>query len=325
MPDVNVVAPLPAVRRLGAHLPLGAGMVKAVERARDIGANTLQVFSDNPSAWRRRTEPPAELPAFRHALDAGDVRPLAVHAMYLINLASPDEELWRRSVETLGAELRAGAVYGAAYVNVHLGSHRGSGSEAGIRRIGRGVADALAEAPADPDAPILVLENSAGGGDGLGGTVDELEAILEALAANGADPARVALCLDTAHAWGAGYEISRPDRGDLLLEAIETALGRGRIAMVHFNDSMAALGSHADRHQHIGAGEIGPIGLGHLLRHPLLSVVPFYLETPGMDEGYDAVDMERVRLLLEGQPLPDLPPEARKLPGTRARASRRRT
>ena len=310
-----------AGRRVGAHLPLAGGMVRAVERARLIGATCLQVFADNPSQWRRRAQPPADLPAFRAALAEADILPLAVHGPYLLNMAGPDETIWQRTVETLAAELRASDAYGAAFLNVHIGSHRGAGTSAGIARIGEAVARALEDVPGAPGGPLLVLENSAGGGDGMGGPVDELAAILAGIGAAGADTSRVAFCLDTAHAWGAGYEISRPDAVDRLLEAMDAALGAGRIAMVHLNDSKAVLGSHVDRHEHIGAGRIGAAGLRHLLLHERLAGVPFYLETPGMDDGYDAINMERVRMLIRGEPLPGMPAGAAAARGARSRTA----
>lgn len=325
-------------RRVGVHLPLAGGMVRAVDRALAIGATCLQVFADNPSAWRRRAAPSAELPAFRARLLADDVLPLAVHGPYLLNLAASDQAIWERSLTTLIAELRTASAWGAAYLNVHIGSHRGAGPEVGIARIAEAVRRVLLEVPpthADPppvppgfqprlDGPLLVLENSAGGGDGLGGTVEELAAIQDAIVGLGADPARIGFCLDTAHAWGAGYEISRPEAVDRLLAALEAALGPGRIAMVHLNDSKAGLGSHLDRHEHIGVGAIGAAGLRAVLLHPSLARVPFYLETPGMDEGYDAINMERVRTILRGEPLPELPPAPARAPRTRpARAPRK--
>jgi len=294
-------------RRVGYHAPLGRGLVRAALRAAEVGANTIQVFSDNPNAWRRRTEPPAELGAFRASLADHDIAPLAIHGLYLLNLAGPDETIWERSIEALQGEMRAAAAYEASFVNVHLGSHRGSGLETGTRRIGSAVSRVLAAVPpGPPGAPLLVLENSAGAGDGIGRTVEELAAVLDAIEASGGDGSRVAFCLDVAHAWGAGYELSLPDATDDLLERLDALLGHGRIAMIHLNDSKASLGSHADRHEHVGAGQIGEIGMGHIVRHERLRGVPFYLETPGMEEGFDAVNMDRVRLLLQGEVLPPL-------------------
>jgi deoxyribonuclease-4 len=306
-------------RRLGAHLPLGAGMLKAVDRANTIGAQALQVFADNPTAWRRRTNPPRELGAFRARLAELDIAPLAVHASYLVNLASPDETFYSQSIALLADELRAAERFEARYLNVHIGSHRDTGPAAGTARVADAVASALAEIDARPGAPLLVLENSAGGGFGLGSTIEELADILDATTARGVDPDRIRFCLDAAHLWGAGYRVSEPDEVDAVVEAFDERLGLDHLAMVHFNDSKAALGSRLDRHEHVGAGLIGPAGMARLLCHPKLDGVTFYIETPGMDEGYDAVNIARGYDLAAGRPLADLPPEAMELHRTRAR------
>src|SRR5512143_1320615 len=135
---------LPDGRRLGAHLPLGAGMVKAVERAHEIGADAIQVFADNPTAWRRRELPPAEAPAFRHRLAALDIRPVAIHAPCLVNLAGPDEDFFPKSVAALAHELGVAPAFAARFVNVHIGSHRGTGLQAGTARVAEGLALVLA-------------------------------------------------------------------------------------------------------------------------------------------------------------------------------------
>lgn len=307
-------------RRIGAHLALGRGMVRAADRAVEIGASTIQVFADNPTAWHRRNAPPDELPAFRGRLLELDVVPTAIHAAYLINLAGPDPDLWGRSVAVLAAELRMGLAYGAGMVNVHIGSHKGAGRAAGLQQLSRGIAAALeaAELP-DGAGPLLVLENSAGGGDAMGDSVEDLGRILEAVAGTGAEVERLAFCLDTAHLWGSGVDLREELALDELLSRFSALVELRRLAMIHLNDSKAALGSRADRHQHIGAGAIGPEAIRRLLTHPGLAHVPMYLETPGMDEGYDAVNMERVRLLLAGEPLPELPTEALELPRPRGR------
>jgi deoxyribonuclease IV len=316
-------------RTIGIHLPLGGGMVKAAERADEIGAAALQVFADNPTAWRRRTEPPRELPAFRARLEDLGLAPTATHAAYLINLAGSDEAFWARSVTALAAELRMGAAYGAAFVNVHVGSHRGDGPAAGVERLGRGLAAALDEASsvdAMPEGsgawPLLVLENSAGGGDGIGSTAEELAEIAEAALAAGVTEGRFGFCLDTAHLWGAGYDLADPQALDDLLVRFDRLIGPQRLSMLHLNDSKVALGSHGDRHQHIGAGMIGERGMRAVLVHPRLAAVPAYLETPGMDDGWDARNMERVRALIAGEALPVLDEAALDLPGSRSRRDR---
>jgi deoxyribonuclease-4 len=291
-------------------------MVKAADRAREIGASTLQVFAGNPMGWKRRAEPPADVARFRARLAELDIGSVAVHAPYLINLATPDTALWDRSVAVLAEELRMAAAYGASALNVHVGSHRGTSPEAGIQRAGQAIARALALGPQGlSDAPRLVLENSAGGGDGIGGSPEELLGVLEAAARAGADMDRVGFCLDLAHLWGAGYEVSRPEVLDALLNRCDDLLGPERLAMLHLNDSRSVLGSHGDRHEHIAAGAIGEVGFRHVLTHPRLAAVPGYLETPDMELGYDAVNMERVRCLIDGQPLPTLRKPRRRAPG----------
>ncbi|MBF6604716.1 MAG: deoxyribonuclease IV [Chloroflexi bacterium] len=320
---------LPDDRRLGAHLPLGGGMVGAVERASAIGARSLQVFADNPTAWRRRTEPPRELPAFRRRLDELDIRPVAIHAAYLVNLAGPEEEFRERSIAVLASELRAAVAFGARFVNVHVGSHKLTGLDAGIDRVGEGIARALDAAGGDAadgaaaDGAIIVLENSAGGGGGIGVSVGELAAVLESIARRGADMGRVAFCLDTAHLWGAGHDLRRPETIEALLDEFDASVGLDRLAMIHLNDSKTGLGSRTDRHEHLGAGTIGVPGLRHLLTAPRLRRVTYILETPGMDEGYDAVNIARAYAIAAGEPLEPLPPEAFALRGSRARTAPR--
>ncbi len=311
---------LPDGRRLGAHLPLGTGMVRAVDRAREIGASAMQIFGDNPTAWRRRAEPPREQAAFRDRLREYDIRPVAIHAAYLVNLAGPDG-FFERSVEVLINDIRSAPGFAASFVNVHTGSHRGAGVAAGTDRIADGVAQVIAETNAGPDDAVLVLENSAGGGFGIGTTVEELADIADAIAARGVAEDRVGFCLDTAHAWGAGYRLSDPDVTDELLDAFDSRIGIGRLRMVHLNDSKSELGSHTDRHEHVGAGQIGEAGMAHLLRHPLLAGATYVLETPGMDVGYDAINIARATALATGRPLEPLPPGAMTVRGSRARSA----
>ncbi len=165
-----------------------------------------------------------------------------------------------------------------------------------------------------------MLENSAGSGDGIGTSIEELEAIFEAVAARGVPAERVGLCLDTAHLWGAGHDVATTDGVDALVDELAARIGLERLVMVHLNDSKAGRGSRLDRHEHLGAGEMGAgAGLARLLTHPALAHVAYFLETPGMDQGYDAVNMGRARALAAGEPLDALPPEAFHLHGARSR------
>ncbi len=293
---------LPGGRRAGPHLPMGAGLLKVAERAGEIGASALQIFSDNPTAWRRRPEPPPEAAAFRRRLAELDIGPLAIHAAYLVNLAGADDVLYERSIEVLRHELVHAPAYGAGFINVHAGSHRGAGVEAGVGRLVEGLARVLDGAPDGPDAPRLAVENSSGGGDGIGVTIEQLAAVHETAAARGLD-GRVGFCLDTAHLWGAGYEISDPAVIDHVVAEFDRLIGLDRLWLIHFNDTSSGLGSRHDRHEHLGEGRIGPAGMAHLIRHPALNHVAFYLETPDMENGYDAVNMARVGDLAAGRPL----------------------
>jgi deoxyribonuclease-4 len=322
-------------RRLGAHLPLATGMLKAVDRARDIGADAMQIFTDNPTAWKRRAEPPRELDAFRERTRELDIRPISVHASYLVNLAGSNAESYERSIVMLAHELRQAPTFGARYVNVHIGSHLGEGVATGTERLGEGILRAItaADAPAaagvgepaavDADANVeaptptmLVLENSAGSGGGLGTSVEELASIAERIAALGIPDGRVGFCIDTAHAWGAGIDLADPSAIDDFIAAFDDRIGLGRLVLIHLNDSRSERGSRTDRHEHLGAGRIGPEGLAHVLRHPRLAHVTYLLETPGMDVGYDAINLARARDLVAGRPLEPLPPEAFELRGS---------
>ena len=178
----------PDQRRIGAHLPLATGMVRAVDRAHEIGADALQIWTDNPTAWRRRAEPPTELDAFVERLGVHGIGPVAIHAAYLCNLAGPDPAFFAATVDILATELRGAPSFAARFVNVHIGSHRDSGVDVGVARVAEGIRLTLAEVDDAPDAARLVLENSAGAGWGLGVDLDELAAIADAIDARGRAP-----------------------------------------------------------------------------------------------------------------------------------------
>lgn len=311
-------------RLIGPHLPLGGGLLKAADRARSIGATAVQVFTDNPTAWRRRTEPPKALAAFRAKLAEAGIGPIAVHAPYLINLAGGNDDFWEKSVATVTNELRVGAQYGAAFVVMHIGSHRGLERTEGIDRLVQGMGRVFAESPAAIDgnsSPMLVLENAAGTGDGIGASLEDLTDIVNAGAAAGLPMERIGVCLDTAHLWAAGYDVSSEKGVGSLVNQVDRLLGRDRVVMLHLNDSRTTVGSRLDRHEHIGAGHMGAVGMAELLNEPWLATLPTFLETPGMDVGYDKVNLDRVRLVLAGERLPELPAEAFAARGSRTRTA----
>jgi deoxyribonuclease-4 len=306
---------LPDGRRLGAHLPIANGLLQALDRASSIGASAMQIFTDNPTAWRRRTEPSPDLDAYRVRSQARDVRPIAIHASYLINLPGPDPLTHDRSVSLLTQELAGAPSFGARFVNVHIGSHRGAGIEVGIGRLIDGIGTVMA-ATEMRDRAMLVLENSVGAGDGLGTSVDELAVIADRLDAAGIGRDSVGFCLDIAHAWGAGIDVGDPAAFDRFLGDLDRRIGLDRLVLVHLNDNRAERGARSDRHEHLGAGRIGERGLSHVLRHPDLAHATYILETPGMDVGYDAINLDRARALAAGESLPPLPDEAFELAGS---------
>ena len=287
------------------HLGVLKGLVRAARRARQIGARALQIFSDNPTAWRRRPEPPLAAPEFIDYASREGLRTVAIHASYLINLAGTAEPFASQSRAGLIVEMQRAPSYGATLVNTHIGSHKGVGADTGLRRIVDNVRAVLAESP---PGVRLVLENSSGGGDLLGSRIEELASILSGVG-DAAD--QLAFCLDTAHLWGAGYDISTAEGAAAVVDRFDELVGLDRLALVHLNDSRSLLGSRADRHEHVGAGQIGPLGLRALLRDPRLAATTFIMETPGGDEGWDAVNMRRAWLMWGGATeLPLLPPKA---------------
>ena len=302
--------------QVGIHLGVARGLLRAGRRARQIGATALQIFSDNPTAWRRRQAPPNDAAAFVAYCAANGIATVVIHASYLINLAGSSQPFAVQSEEGLRHELQRAPQYGARLVNTHIGSHRGEGIDAGLRQVANAVRAVLADTP---DEVRLVLENSAGGGDTLGGSLEELATILDRV---GGPAERLAFCLDTAHLWGAGYDISSADGATAVLDRFDELIGLDRLALIHLNDSKSLLASRHDRHEHVGAGRIGAPGLAAFLRDPRLpGRTALVLETPGADEGYDAVNVRRSWLLHAGaESLPDLPPRAFRL----TRASTRR-
>jgi deoxyribonuclease IV len=297
---------LPDGRRAGVHMPVGMGLARVARRSAVIGASTLQIFTDNPTAWRRRERPPGEALEFRRLLVELDLGPIAIHAPYLVNLAGPDDALFIRSVDMVRHELEGAPEFGARFVNVHVGSHRGAGLEAGIDRLAEGLEIALGGPGHRPGAPMLVLENPSGGGHTIGSTVEELAMVLDAAAARGID-GRLGVCLDVAHLWGAGYDVGDPGAIDALLDRFERLIGLERLVMVHLNDSVSARGSRHDHHTHLGEGRVGRVGLAHFLGHRTLGHATFYMEVPDVDRGYDAVNMARLGDLMAGRPLTEGP------------------
>ena len=276
---------------LGCHLSIARGFPRAIDEAEELGNNALQLFSHAPSAWRMKELTGEIAGRFRARRSASSVGYLAVHTMYLLNLAGPHNRLYERSVRALIEEVRRAGLLGADALITHLGAHVGSGRKAGIGRI-VGALDQLVRSPIWAEAPgvRLLLENTAGSGTTMGASFDELAAILTSVA----DATRIGVCFDTCHAFAAGYDLRTRGAVDATLERFDRVAGFDRLEMVHLNDSRLALGSRRDRHAHVGRGEIGAAGIGAVVRHPCLRDLPFVLETPKAIDG--RADADRVNL-----------------------------
>ncbi len=276
--------------RFGVHCSIAGGVENAPGRAAGFGCDCFQFFVANPRAWRLPAIPPASVEAFRVARAAAGLGPAIVHMTYLPNLASPDRALCRKSVRHCRAQVAAAAALGAEFFVLHPGSRRGGDAAAAIARVGAGLREAL---DAAPDGPVLLLENTAGGGGTLGRSPDGLAALADAVDA----PGRVGLCLDTCHAWAAGANVGRRGALARLLRAHEDAAGAGTVRLIHANDSRDPLGGGRDRHWHVGLGTIGETGFRNLLRCRAARGLPWILETPVDATRGDADNLAAVRAL----------------------------
>jgi deoxyribonuclease-4 len=264
-----------------------------VESARELGAEAVQIFTCNPSSWRSPMADPRAARAFTDALRAEGVRSVVSHANYLINLAGTEEPLYSKSVAALAEDLARGAAYGLDHCIVHIGSHKGAGLESGYQHVVAAVESALADVPAAA-SPRLLLENSAGTGNNVGGRFEELAELMARLQPH-AD--RVGICFDTAHAHSAGYDMSGAEMtGDTMAE-LEAVVSLDRVFVIHANDTQVPAGGRADRHWHIGEGLLGDDAFAYLLHHPGTQSLPFILETPGDESVEGRRNLERLRSL----------------------------
>src|SRR5260370_10982048 len=260
--------------RLGRPMPTDSNAVKAAEIARQLGCTAIQIFASNPTGWRPTAGDPTSFEAFAQATCKLDLDPVVIHAPYLINLASPDEVIWGKSAYLLRWTLQRGALLGAKSVIFHTGSHRGSGIDAGIARIAEAITNILPETP--PEV-MLLLENDVGAGNSLGGSFEQIGAALNLLPQY---QERLGVCLDTAHLWGAGYDISTAPSTRQALQHFDEIIGLNRLKAIHLNDTEMALGSHRAVHTHLVEVIIGEEGLRALLTDPRLEHVTVLLETP---------------------------------------------
>lgn len=277
--------------RIGVHTSIAGALENAAHRAHEIGCDAFQIFSANPRGWRAASPPEGACNKFREARAGHGLTPLAIHANYLINLAAPDGVIRAMSVAAFRSELQRAAALGADYVVLHPGSARNGGRAKAVKRFRESMlrsARGLAL-----DGVTVLLENTAGQGDVLGTSFDELSELLTGIA--GEIPA--GLCIDTAHLFAAGFAIHTARGLNQTMGQLDVAVGLDKVRLIHANDSKTAFGSHCDRHAHIGEGHIGLDAFRRIVRHPRLRQITFICETPVDQPGDDARNIDMIRKL----------------------------
>jgi deoxyribonuclease-4 len=275
-------------------MSIRGGLHTAIERGQSIACQTIQLFLRNSNRWQAKPRTPEELTLYRETLAQSGVAPVVAHAIYLINLASPDENIYRQSIAAFDEELARCHEADVPYLVLHPGSHRGSGLEAGIARIAESINRAYAGHP--EYTVVTLLENTAGLGDTIGRTFEELAHIAEQIE----DPSRIGYCFDTAHALASGLEFRTPAGYAETWARFDAILGLGKLYCFHLNDSKCDLGGVCDRHEHIGKGYVGLEGFRLLVNDPRFVDMPMLLETPkGDDLQKDVENLARLYSLLE--------------------------
>ncbi len=274
--------------KLGKHVSIAGGLDKSVERAVNIGCNAVQIFVKNPRGWQGKKLTEEAQFDFKEARQEAALDPVVVHSTYLINIASPKEDLWQKSVAGLKDDYRRSDRLGADYLVFHPGSHTGSGRKAGIEKIARGIDEVLQDVGG---STRLLLENVDGAGTKIGSSMEDLDKIIS-LSDFGSE---LGICIDTCHAYSYGYEVSKYDGLNRLLDDIDKNIGLEALKVLHINDSVHELGSQKDEHAHIGEGEIGFEGFEQIINNEDIKDRPFILETPWFDDREDDPDVDKIK------------------------------
>jgi deoxyribonuclease-4 len=277
----------------GAHMSIAGGLEKAVDRAVDVHCGCIQIFTKNNNQWACKPLLDEQVAAWKHALDASSIRFPIAHASYLINLAAPDPALWQKSVDALVTEWERVTALDLDGLVVHPGAFTTSSESEGIERIVAAIVEALDRVPASRSR--LLLENTAGQGSCLGCSFGQLGKMIDGVEAN----ERIGVCLDTCHAFAAGYAINTPEGFRDMRREIDSELPPGSIRALHLNDSKKSCGSRVDRHEHIGLGEIGDEGFRLLFADDAFRALPGYVETPkgthpDGEGDWDAINLQRL-------------------------------
>jgi deoxyribonuclease-4 len=275
--------------KLGLHLSIAGAIDRSVDRAVEKGCNTLQMFSRNPRGWTSKELDPMETESFRVKVSESQVWPVFIHTPYLLNLASPKEDVYRESVRVLQDELRRAAELHVPFVVTHLGSHLGHGKGKGSRRIVAAINDSFSAVESDV---VLLLENTAGLRNSMGSSFEDIESIASRIE----NRKRLGVCFDTCHAFAAGYDLVSRRAVEHTLQRFDEIIGLEEMKLVHLNDSKGSLSSRIDRHEHIGMGKIGEKGFKNIL-HSRLGQLPLILETPIDERRSDIENLKKVREL----------------------------
>ena len=281
--------------KIGCHISIAGGIDNSVVRAGELGCNTMQIFSKNASTWREKILKEDEVESFRENLKNSGIAPVFIHTSYLINLASPTNSLYHRSIKAFIEEMkRADLLLPDPYLIIHPGAHTGAGEEYGIQRIIRALNIILEKSTDLNLKTMILLEDTAGSGTHLGYTFYQLKRMIE----GAKDRKRIGICFDTCHAFAAGYDLSTKEGVEKTIEEMDKNLGLDRLKVIHLNDSKFPLGSRKDRHMHIGKGYIGLEGFKVLVNHKYLKDLPFILETPKNNEKDDLKNINLVKSLI---------------------------
>jgi len=275
---------------LGAHVSSSGGIHTAIDRIEQIGGESVQVFTQSPRAWRPTNHDPANFERFKERRTEAGIEGVFCHALYLINLASPKKDFYEKSVAALRNTVDVACGIGADGVVFHVGSHQGAGFEKGLKRVVPALRQCLERCT---DETWLLIENTAGTGDTIGRSIDELAAIVDRLDRH----PHLGICLDSCHLYASGYDVTDLKALDGVIEQVDEKIGIDRLKAVHVNDSKAPLGSNRDRHDNIGEGLMGD-RLGVFLSHPRLQGLPAVLEVPGTDgRGPDKKQVQKLKRL----------------------------
>ena len=281
--------------RFGAHLSIAGGVDQAALLARELRADTLQLFVKSPSQWRLAALTDDAVARFRDEARRARLEPLVGHASYLVNLASPDPALHEKSRRCVLEEWDRAERLGLDYLVLHPGAHVGSGEAAGLEQIARALRRLRRERPAR--TAMILLETTAGAGTVMGGRFEHLQQLTAACDPPGRRAPWLGVCIDTCHLWAAGYDLRTAQAIDDTLGRLDEAVGLERVKVVHVNDARGGLGSHLDRHEHIGRGQLGKEAFRLLIHHPALAARPFILETPKEDARGRPMDPVNLRTL----------------------------